>query len=75
MIRALGITYYISPKPQLITVSHLCNGGNIFWCRKIYIPVGSIYLVIYLNRYLYWPLENKVPMRGPYAFYPGVELK
>ena len=22
-----------------------------------------------------WPLENKVPMRSPYAFYPGVALR
>ena len=22
-----------------------------------------------------WPLENKVPMRSPYAFYPGVVLR
>ena len=20
-----------------------------------------------------WPLENKVPMRGPYAFYPALK--
>ena len=22
-----------------------------------------------------WPLENKVPQRSPYAFYPGVALR
>ena len=31
--------------------------------------------IIIIKLCIEWPLENKVPMRSPYAFYPGVALR
>ena len=47
-----------------------------------FIPERLLMMMMMMNNYTIslslsesWPLENKVPMRSPYAFYPGVALR
>ena len=41
--------------------------------RDVYTGTGALECKMSLCEN--WPLENKVPMRSPYAFYPGVALR
>ena len=61
-----------SPVPSPQSPAYLSSKGLTEACPiNYYYYYRSIQLSLCEN----WPLENKVPMRSPYAFYPGVALR
>ena len=66
-------TFAASRVPQFSALVFLAC-FRVSWSR----PVGRAcwpHLCEQLSLCENWPRENKVPMRGPYAFYPGVALR